>query len=212
MTDRIQSLFRGGHRGRATVGLAAGMALALVVGVAALLAFSAGTSGPASATDVTPTLVLGNADCASQGGEDLIKIEPVMDGTFPLPGGGTITLVVQNSHFDWTSTVGIGFILVKGGRNANLYVYDPPAPATADTGLHAPQKSNNNGKFFGLSHISFCDPGDPPDTPTPTPTPTPTITVTPEREEEKCEDRKGGCPTPEPKVTPTPSGDPEPPR
>ena len=174
MTARIQSLFRGGHRGRATVGLAAGMALALVVGVAALIAFSAGTSGPASATDVTPTLVLGNADCASQGGVDLIKIEPVMDGMFSLPGGGMIEIAVQNSHFDWTSTVSIGYILVKGGREANLYDYRPLLPVLtfADTGLHAPTNPNN-GKFFGLSHISFCDPGVIV-TPTPTPETVPT--------------------------------------
>ena len=135
---------------------------------------------------------------------ELIKIEPVADGTFPVPGG-EITIDVNNGAktFDWTSTVAIGLMVVKGGPNANLYLYIPAS--FGDTGLHAPV--NRAPRFFGLSHISFCDPGEAA-TPTPTDTPEDTPTPTPG----KCTDRKG-CPTPPPKPTATPSDvTPAPPR
>ena len=202
MITRIRSLVQG-HSGRVTVGVAGGLALAVVAAVVALLVVVAGPSGTTSATDVVPTLIAGNPDCDDSGVGELIKIEPVADGTFPVPGG-SITIVVNSAAktFDWTSTIGIGLIIVKGGPNANEYVYVPAS--FGDTGLHAPTNPKN-GRFFGLSHISFCDPGESvtptPTTPDDTPTPTPG----------KCTDRKD-CPTPEPKPTATPKGDPEPPR
>ena len=181
MKSGIRSLVQG-NSGRITVGIAAGMALAVVAVIVALLVVGPGTSGPASATDVTPTLVPGNPDCNGQ--NELVRIDPVSSGTFAIPGG-SITIVVNSSAktFDWTSTVGIDFIIVKGGPNANLYVYNPPAPSFGDTGLHSPTNLKN-GRFYGLSHISFCGPGGPtatPETPTATPeTPTATpITPTP---------------------------------
>ena len=202
MIARIRSLVQG-HSGRVTVGVAGGLAMAVVAAVVALLVVVAGPSGTTSATDVVPSLIAGNPDCDGSGVGELVKVEPVADGTFPVPGG-SITIVVNSAAktFDWTSTIGIGLIIVKGGPNANEYVYVPAS--FGDTGLHAPTNPKN-GRFFGLSHISFCDPGESvtptPTTPDDTPTPTPG----------KCTDRKD-CPTPEPKPTATPKGDPEPPR
>ena len=207
MIARIRSIVQG-HSGRVTVGVAAGLAMAVVAAVVALLVVVAGPSGTTSATDVTPTLISGNPDCDASGVGELVRVDPVADGTFSV-AGGSITIVVDNGAktFDWTSTVGIGLIIVKGGPNANEYVYVPAS--FGDTGLHAPLNPKNN-RFYGLSHISFCDPGESvTPTPTPTPTDTPPPTITPEDEEEKCTDRKG-CPTPEPKPTATPKGDPEP--
>ena len=164
MIARIRSLVQG-HSGRVTVGVAAGLALAVVAVVVALLAVVAGPSGTTSATDVTPTLISGNPDCDDSGVGELVKVEPVADGTFSV-AGGSITIVVDNGAktFDWTSTVSIGLIIVKGGPNANEYVYVPAS--FGDTGLHAPTNPKN-GRFYGLSHISFCDPGEANPTPTP---------------------------------------------
>ena len=188
---RLSAFFRDEHGATRR-----GLALALVVGVVALVAFLVGTSGPASATHVEPVLVQFNPQCVDFGEDEIFRIEPVADGTFPVPGG-SITIVVDEGAktFDWTSTVGIDSIIVKGGPDANLYVYDPPAPAFADTGLHSPVNPRN-GAFYGLSHISFCGPGEPPDTPTPTPTDTPTDTPTPTPTD---------TPTPTPTDTPTPT-------
>ncbi|MEE9285803.1 MAG: hypothetical protein V3V35_08780 [Dehalococcoidia bacterium] len=174
MKSGIWSMFRRGHSGRAIVGAEAGLVLAVVAAVVALLVAVAGPSGPASATDVLPVLVEANPDCGDFGQNELVRIDPVVNGTFPV-AGGSITIVVNNGAktFDWTSTVGIDSIIVKGGPDANLYVYIPAS--FGDTGLHAPENPKN-GRFYGLSHISFCGPGEPPDTPTPTPTNTPTPT------------------------------------
>jgi hypothetical protein len=56
--------------------------------------------------------------------------------------------------FDFTASGGsvIG-TAVKGGPNTNFYDYQPNG-VSSGTGLHAPVSSN--GKFSGLSHISFC--------------------------------------------------------
>ena len=105
---------------------------------------------PAVATHVTPQFVEGNPTC---GGD---KFDPPNNGTHNVPGFGSITVSNANgSTFNWTSTFGIDSVIVKGGPNANVYTYDPPAESFGDTGLHAPVNPNN-GQFFGLSHIEFC--------------------------------------------------------
>jgi LPXTG-motif cell wall-anchored protein len=87
-----------------------------------------------------------------------LKVEPVVDGTFS-DGMLTVTIDVSDTPdgpvFDWTSNIGVDAVFVKGGPNGTLYLYDPPAESTGDTGLHAPVNPNND-KFFGLSHVSFC--------------------------------------------------------
>jgi hypothetical protein len=115
--------------------------------------------GPPSGDGIQPTVLDGNPDC-----KDLdpslteFKIEPVSSGTYT-SGPITVNLAVNNANpagptFDWTSNIGIDKVIVKGGNDANAYVYDPPAESKDDTNLHAPV--NDNGKYFGLSHISFC--------------------------------------------------------
>ena len=53
---------------------------------------------------------------------------------------------------DWTSSAPIDAVIVKGGPNANAYVY--PGESSGDTGLHAP--FNGPDKYYGLSHVNFC--------------------------------------------------------
>ena len=45
-------------------------------------------------------------------------------------------------------------VIVKGGHNANAYVYDPPAESTGDT-VYTPRTIHNGGPAE-LSHIYFC--------------------------------------------------------
>jgi hypothetical protein len=80
---------------------------------------------------------------------ELTRFEPVEDGT-----QAGVTIEVDGDTFDWTSTVDIAAVFVKGGSNGNLYLY--PGGETADTGLHAPD--NASGGFAGLSHVTFCVP------------------------------------------------------
>src|SRR5215217_6944056 len=147
-----------------------------------ILAFA---STLAQAATVQPVVVTGNPSCTELGYEFGFKIDPVNPGTYTLPDGvNTITITVNGSSFDWTSTIGIDAVIVKGGTDSNLYVYDPPAESFGDTGL---QSTINpaNGQPFDLSHIEFCyDVESPTNTPTntsvpPTNTPTDTPTNTP---------------------------------
>jgi len=124
--------------------------------------------GYAGATDAqtqattSSSLVADNPTCGDLAPEGAswteFKVEPVEDGTFS-DGTLTVTIAVTETDdgpvFDWTSNIGVDAVFVKGGPGGLLYVYDPPAESTGDTGLHAPVNPNND-KFFGLSHVSFC--------------------------------------------------------
>jgi uncharacterized Zn-binding protein involved in type VI secretion len=159
---------------------AAGLVL-LLAGVMIILA-----SSPARGNHVDPVLVRGNPSCANiVSSWDGLKVEPVADGTYS-DGTLTVTVDVRGRVFDWTSNIGVDAVIVKGGPDANLYRYDPPAEETEDTGLHAPTNASS-GEFYGLSHISFCYDGGAQPSPSPSPTetetespsPSPTVTVSP---------------------------------
>lgn len=121
----------------------------------------------ASASHVTPTVIAGNPSCTSLSYDFGFKPqpEPPPSGTYffgdPVtspahaPTGDSVTITSDGTFFDWTSTLGIDAVIVKGGSNANVYVYDPPAEAFSDTGLHSPINPSNN-QPFGISHIEFC--------------------------------------------------------
>jgi uncharacterized membrane protein YgcG len=102
-----------------------------------------------------PGVVEGNPTCADLGlGTASFKDEDAVNGTFSLAGGGTVTVSnADGNTFDWSATIGIDAVIVKGGPNALIYVYDPESMGA--TGLHAPTNPAN-GKFYGLSHIDFC--------------------------------------------------------
>jgi hypothetical protein len=107
-------------------------------------------AAPALATHVEPVFVPGNQNCnAATGLVELTRFEPVSSGS-----QDGVTITVNGDTFDWTSTVDIAAVFVKGGPDGNLYLY--PGGETADTGLHAPE--NASGGFAGLSHITFCVP------------------------------------------------------
>ncbi len=152
------------------------------------------TAGPAHADG---TVVPDNPTCSDLiPGSTELKVEPVADGTFTTDGF-SVTLDVRmltaddpqhagdqtgSQVVDFTATGGtvIG-VVVKGGPTANFYDYRP-AGVTSGTGLHAPAlDQQNNQKFAGLSHISFCFA--PPTTTTtsapPTTTSAPPTTTTP---------------------------------
>jgi hypothetical protein len=81
--------------------------------------------------------------------------EPPTTGVYTFPDGiNTVTITSDGTYFSWSSTLGIDAVLVKGGPNANLYVYDPPAESKGDADLVSP--NNSNGSPAEISHIEFC--------------------------------------------------------
>lgn len=119
--------------------------------------------GPQLGSAVAPEFTAGNPTCADLiSGEDFdteFKLEPVQDGVFT-DGVLTVTVNVRNTSagqvFDYEVDGGsVVAIFVKGGPDGNLYDYRPMGAQTSDVDLHAPI-NHSNGRFYGLSHISFC--------------------------------------------------------
>jgi hypothetical protein len=125
-------------------------------GLFAMQGNASAVAGTPLMASVEPVFVAGNPSCVDLGYEAGFKIEPVNSGTYTITGTGhTVTITVNGSYFDWTSTIGMDAVIVKGGPNANVYIYNPPAPSLGDTGLHSPINSSN-GNPYGLSHLEFC--------------------------------------------------------
>jgi hypothetical protein len=58
--------------------------------------------------------------------------------------------------FDFTSTIAVSVVLVKGGVDTNTYTFVPAA--TSGDGLHPPL--NSGGESPTISHVSFCTGGE----------------------------------------------------
>jgi hypothetical protein len=71
------------------------------------------------------------------------------DATFP---DGITVDVTNGTYVEWSSTFGIGAVIVKGSDDANVYEYDPAS--IGDSGLAAPL--NASGGPAGLSNLTFC--------------------------------------------------------
>ena len=80
--------------------------------------------------------------------------EPPGTGTYTFPDGvNTVTIVSDGYFFDYSSTIEICAVIVKGGSNADVFtVY--PTKSTGDTGVHAPYKADGTPR--AISHIEFC--------------------------------------------------------
>jgi hypothetical protein len=114
---------------------------------------------PTSTTqNVTPTEFNdgpgGNKTCAELDYENTSprsnynSVTDTFDADFP----DGITVTVNDGTFvDWTSSFGIGAVIVKGGPAANVYEYDPQV--LNDTGLASPPVP---GGPAGLSNLTFC--------------------------------------------------------
>ncbi len=142
-------------------------------------------SPPAGATHVDPQLVIGNENCAAATGtSELLRLESgaqlaVGSATYQVSGGSISVTIHQGATFDWSSSVSIAAVFVKGGPNGNLYDYRPLSGASNDQGLHAPVNPSNGG-LYGLSHITFCRFDTPPTTAPSTTVGETTITTVPE--------------------------------
>ena len=120
--------------------------LIAVFGLLALLALAPA----AQAASVTPRVVLDNPDCEDLGYTTITKFDPPSDGT---QAGVTIDNL-DGSFLNWTSTVAVDAVIVKGGPDANVYEY--ALDTFHDEGLSAP---DNGGRPYGLSHVEFCTDG-----------------------------------------------------
>lgn len=105
-----------------------------------------------SADGVVPTYVAGNPTCADLGYPHEFKIDPPDSGTYDIDGTNTVTMTTDGYNVDWSSTLAMDLVIVKGGPNADAYLYVPEDLGDAD--LVTPM--NPSGQPAGLSHVSFC--------------------------------------------------------
>ncbi len=120
--------------------------LALAVCATALMA----TAQTARAASVTPTQVSGNPTCKtllSPSPSYEIKVDPPVSGSY---GPLTVTFSPDGKLVDFTSTVKVVAVFVKGGTDGgNFYDYRPLGGTLGDTGLKLPTDQQ-------ISHVSFC--------------------------------------------------------
>jgi len=135
--------------------------LAVAVGVMALVA-TAGTARAGTGPSVTPTQKDGNQTCKKLLGNDAafeIKIDPPTSGSY---GPITVTFHDNGTQVDFTSTVPVLAVFVKGGnQGGNLYDYRtlPAGNISADNNLVTP--TGPQGQPQQISHVSFCWNGEP---------------------------------------------------
>jgi hypothetical protein len=96
------------------------------------------------------------------------RIDPPVNTTEPVTVGGESGTVVVTFHtgltlvdFDTTGNLAIRQVTVKGGPNANRYIYNAASTPTsfpdgiaADTDLVSP--TNPGGQIPTISHVDFC--------------------------------------------------------
>ena len=73
----------------------------------------------------------------------------------PWTGTGNSIITISNNtgtSFDWSSTQSIGVVIVKGGTDANLYLYNPEA----FSGYSLISPDNASGDPANISHATFC--------------------------------------------------------
>jgi uncharacterized repeat protein (TIGR01451 family) len=146
---------RAGSRHSKRLGLTA-LAAVAASGVIAAPAL-AGVAQPGE-----PSYYEGNPKCADLGFDGFKPApnsgEDNPTGTYVLPGtnGKTVTVTENQAGtgIDWTSTLGIDKVIVKGGPNANVYSYVPESFGAS--GLTTPDNPNPADGPYGLSHVEFC--------------------------------------------------------
>lgn len=119
-------------------------------------------SSGAWAASVQPTTVLSSnfTSCSQLNVPGLIGAStggaPADGQSYDLGGGQSITFDYnpngQNQYIDFSATVPIDYVIVKGGNDYNIFHYDPAS--MADTHLYAPD--NGSGEPAGVSHVAYC--------------------------------------------------------
>lgn len=141
---------------RKLFGLLLALALTLVVAVPVI---AQTPSVPVSVGGVTPYILDsaqgGNVTCDQVGMYEFSSARTNYDeytGLFDVDFPAGLTVNTDGTYVTWSSTFGIGAVIVKGSNAANVYVYEPQA--YGDSGLASPV--NASGNPAGLSNITFC--------------------------------------------------------
>lgn len=142
------------------------LVVVMLAGASVVLAQGSASSPTSSTWGVTPYIIAGanqggNRTCAEVGtaffgNADYYEFSSERvnynDGAFGAAFPAGLTVFTDGTSVNWSSTFGIGAVIVKGSNDANVYVYDPQRKS--DSGLASPP--NASGGSAGLSNITFC--------------------------------------------------------
>ncbi|MBE9398760.1 hypothetical protein IOQ59_15985 [Pontibacterium sp. N1Y112] len=115
--------------------------------------------------EVSPIFMPGNPDCSALGYQYSVRFQDsyglgMSGGNHPDGPINVDIILTANKTFTWVSHNSlVHAVIVKGGPNANGYLYanapgDTTTGETHDDGLHSP--NSKSGNRAGLSHIDFC--------------------------------------------------------
>jgi len=143
----------------AVFGTLALAALAALAAIAVVAPSARAQAGDPSDQGVQPTFVAGNPTCTDVLGSGYfeLKDDPPGDKTGFTDGTLSVDLDYHDANLvDFVANLGVDAVIVKGGPDADSYVYNPEDLDDAD--LHAPLNTNtsNPNDYFGISHVSFC--------------------------------------------------------
>jgi hypothetical protein len=80
-----------------------------------------------------------------------LKVDPPVNSSF---AGFTFTVQADGKHLNWSSSGNLmKAVLVKGGPNQYVYLYNPPS-LSSDQNLHSPPVGSGNTP--DISHYTFC--------------------------------------------------------
>ncbi|MFJ8634577.1 hypothetical protein [Streptomyces sp. NPDC093568] len=162
VTTRAKNGTRRAGLGAKAVGL--GLATMVAIGVSA---------SPAAAAAVEPDFVLNNPPLACPAGAVGFRLDgegdlPPEDAEVDVNVGdetGTVSVDISEDgtevSFDTTGNIAVRQVTVKGGPNANRYIYDANSTPTSfpdgiasDSELVSP--INPGGQLPTISHVDFC--------------------------------------------------------
>ena len=106
----------------------------------------------------------GNQECPF-GTTQVAKFNTTEAGAYDLEGINSGNVVISNADLDggdWSASVLISHIVIKGGPNATIDAVNPPAMSGTFTNVNIPV--NGGGNTPDISNIKFCSPDAEPET------------------------------------------------
>jgi hypothetical protein len=128
-----------------------------LVPVAALALAIVGFAPAATYRGIEPVLMSGGVSCSDlqDVGSYSVRFSSPVNGA----NQNGVYLFVQGDVLDWyvldDILPAVRAVIVKGGKNSNVYYYPYPAVHFSEAGLVAPTNPKN-GKSYGLGYAEFC--------------------------------------------------------
>lgn len=124
--------------------------------VAALALVIVGVAAASSLRGIEPVFMSGGVSCSDlqNVGSDSVRFNSPANGA----SQDGVSLFVEGNALSWyvlNNVPAVRAVIVKGGKDSNVYYYPYPPIHFSDGGLYAPTNPKN-GKPYGLGYAEFC--------------------------------------------------------